>query len=142
VSVEPLPPFRYHPDPLATDSIELRDESCVACGRRRGAVYAGPVYAETDLDERLCPWCIADGTAAEGYGAEFIETGDDVADDVPDVGLPLGARQGRWLDWLRLPVSALRDASRVLGVRVMAVRDEEGVPDQRLRRARATLAAS
>ncbi|MEU4149879.1 CbrC family protein [Streptomyces sp. NPDC026659] len=34
-----------------------------------------------ELSDRLCPWCIADGSAAARYDAHFI--GDPVGDDVP-----------------------------------------------------------
>jgi uncharacterized protein len=83
VSVE-LPAFRYHPDPLATGSIQASDGVCVCCKRARGFVYTGPVYAEDDLDDVLCPWCIADGSAHERFDAEFADA-DDVGggSDVP-----------------------------------------------------------
>ena len=80
-----LPSFRYHPDPLATSSLVESDATCAACDKARGYVYTGPVYAPGEL-EALCPWCIADGTAAETFGAEFTEVGvgapEDVARDV------------------------------------------------------------
>jgi len=68
---EPLPSFKYHPDPLATGSIERSDAQCVCCGRPRGYIYAGPVYAIDDYDKRICPWCIADGSAHERLDASF-----------------------------------------------------------------------
>ena len=68
----PLPEFPYHPDPLATVSVAASDTACVCCGLRRGHVYTGPVFAVADgLDDALCPWCLADGTAAERYEAQF-----------------------------------------------------------------------
>ena len=70
---DPLPAFRYHPDPLATGSIVASDASCRCCGQARGVVYSGPVYAEEELDDALCPWCIADGSAAARFGAEFVD---------------------------------------------------------------------
>ena len=69
----PLPIFRYHPDPLATGSIVVSDATCRSCRRERGYIYAGPVYAEEELDDALCPWCIADGSAASRFGAEFVD---------------------------------------------------------------------
>jgi uncharacterized protein len=83
VSVDDLPTFRYHPDPVRTGSVEARDDSCLSCGQARGFIYVGPVYAETDLDDRLCPWCIVDGTAAERYDAEFVDVGWGVPAEVP-----------------------------------------------------------
>lgn len=68
-----LPLFRYHPDPLATGAIEARQVQCACCGQVRGFVYVQPVYATSDLDEKLCPWCIADGSAAGKLGASFSD---------------------------------------------------------------------
>jgi uncharacterized protein CbrC (UPF0167 family) len=82
-----LPKFRYHPSPQKTGSIERSDEECVCCGRQRGYIYVGPVYAEEELDQQLCPWCIADGSAHEKFGAEFTDVsgiGSAPWDDVPD----------------------------------------------------------
>jgi len=68
-----LPRFRYHPDPVATGSIEESDAVCLCCGEARGYIYTGPVYAADELDQSLCPWCIADGSAAERFDAEFTD---------------------------------------------------------------------
>jgi uncharacterized protein CbrC (UPF0167 family) len=68
-----LPVFKYHPDPLATGSIVARDTVCRCCGRARSHVYVGPVYAEDELDEHICPWCIADGSAHERLDASFTD---------------------------------------------------------------------
>lgn len=68
-----FPHFRYHPDPLATGSVRRSDAACACCGRNRGFIYAGPVYAEAELDSALCPWCIADGSAHRDFGAEFTD---------------------------------------------------------------------
>ena len=70
---EALPTFRYHPDPLATGSIVASDAACRVCGRARGHVYTGPVHADDDLDDAVCPWCIADGSAHAQLGAEFTD---------------------------------------------------------------------
>ena len=71
-----LPSFRYHPDPLATGSVVRSDTACVVCGRAQGYVYTGPVYAAEDLDDAICPWCIADGGAHARFGAEFTRVED------------------------------------------------------------------
>ena len=68
-----LPAFRYHPDPVATGAVETSDAVCIACGRPRGYIYTGPVYAEQELDDQICPWCIADGTAHQQLEAEFVD---------------------------------------------------------------------
>jgi len=76
-----LPDFRYHPDPLATRSVAQSDEVCERCGEARGFVYAGPTYAVEEI-EFLCPWCIADGSAAHEFDAHFTSV-DGAASDVP-----------------------------------------------------------
>lgn len=69
-----LPIFRYHPDPLATGSIERSGASCRCCGATHGFIYTGSFYAsEDDLEDALCPWCIADGSAAARFSAEFVD---------------------------------------------------------------------
>jgi uncharacterized protein len=80
---EALPEFPYHPDPVATGSVEASDATCRSCGRARGFIYTGPVYAVKELVEAFCPWCIADGSAAEKFDAEFTDVGADAPDDVP-----------------------------------------------------------
>ena len=68
-----LPIFRYHPDPVATGSVVASAASCRSCGQSRGFIYAGPVYAEDDLEDSICPWCIADGSAAKRFHADFTD---------------------------------------------------------------------
>lgn len=70
---EKLPVFRYHPDPLATGAVEPSPVTCVCCGKARGFVYVAPVYAIDDLHNALCPWCIAEGSAAQKLGASFAD---------------------------------------------------------------------
>lgn len=70
----PLPHFRYHPDPLASGSVVVSTAICRRCGEARGYVYTGPVYAEGDLEDALCPWCIGDGSANGDLGAEFVDS--------------------------------------------------------------------
>jgi hypothetical protein len=66
----------------------------------------GPVYAVEELVEELCPWCIADGTAAEKFDAEFTDVGWGVPPNVPQQVLEeisrrtpgfAGWQQERWL---------------------------------------------
>ena len=71
--MQQLPAFRYHPDPLDTGSIVPSDATCRSCGQPRGYVYAPPPAAEEDLQSALCPWCIADGSAARQFDAEFTD---------------------------------------------------------------------
>lgn len=68
-----LPRFRYHPDPVATGAI-VEDSAavCPGCGEARGWAYATTPYGY-DRHPDICPWCIADGTAAQKLGAQFID---------------------------------------------------------------------
>ncbi len=68
-----LPKFRCHPDPIATGSVVPSDRKCACCGAAKGYVYVGPVYAEEELEESICPWCIADDTAHQKFDAEFVD---------------------------------------------------------------------
>lgn len=67
-----LPKFKYHPDPLGTGSIEASEEACECCGKETGYIYASILYAEEEV-EFICPWCIADGSAAKKYEGTFID---------------------------------------------------------------------
>ena len=80
----PFPDFPYHPDPRKTGSIATSRARCTVCGHAYGLVYTGPVFAPVDaFDGALCPWCIADGSAAARLGVEFTDVGDDVPPNVP-----------------------------------------------------------
>lgn len=87
---EKLPVFKYHPDPVATGSVAASKLKCVCCGKARGFIYTGPVYAIEDYNEKICPWCIADGSAHEKFDASFTDdagvggggTWDEVSEEV------------------------------------------------------------
>jgi uncharacterized protein CbrC (UPF0167 family) len=78
-----LPSFRYHPDPIDTGSIAESGATCAVCEEERGFIYAGPVYAEDDFEDAICPWCIADGSAHRSLGATFVDS-EAFAADTPD----------------------------------------------------------
>lgn len=67
-----LPTFRYHPNPVATGAFVLEPGRCSSCGLDRGYVYKGPIYAIEEPDPP-CPWCIADGSFAARFDAEFTD---------------------------------------------------------------------
>ena len=73
---EPLPTFRYHPDPVATGAFERGSGQCRRCGLVRGWVYVVPPYAIENLRDALCPWCVADGSAAATFAASFTDLGE------------------------------------------------------------------
>jgi len=67
-----LPTFRYHPDPVATGSFVATSGPCPYCGSDRSYVYNGPIYAIEEPDPP-CPLCIADGSFAARFDAEFTD---------------------------------------------------------------------
>jgi len=68
-----LPKFEYFPDPIGNGCIVERSSTCLCCGIERAFVYVGPIYCKEDVSE-VCPWCIADGSAAEKWSATFNDS--------------------------------------------------------------------
>jgi uncharacterized protein CbrC (UPF0167 family) len=68
-----LPVFKYHRDPIQSGSVKQSTARCRCCGEARGYIYTGPVYSEHDLDDSICPWCIAEGTAHTKFDASFVD---------------------------------------------------------------------
>ena len=81
-----LPRFRYHPDPIRSGSIIESPARCRSCSTARGFIYAGPVYAEAELNDALCPWCIANGSAHEKFDATFVDS-EAFAEDAPETAI-------------------------------------------------------
>jgi uncharacterized protein len=67
-----IPFFKYHPDPIATGSVVPSIAQCACCGNSRGYLYTSSIYCTDDI-EGICPWCIADGSAAEKFHATFVD---------------------------------------------------------------------
>ena len=65
-----LPAFRLHPDVYRLDLFEREAGTCACCGQLRDWMYRGPFYA-VEKPDYLCPWCIADGSAARLYQGQF-----------------------------------------------------------------------
>ena len=78
-----LPTFRYHPDPIRSGSIVESEKKCRCCRQARGYVYTASVYSLKDLDNTLCPWCIADGSAHSKFHATFVDA-EAFADGIPE----------------------------------------------------------
>jgi uncharacterized protein CbrC (UPF0167 family) len=116
--MEALPAFRYHPDPVATGSVEASDSPCLSCNRIRGYVYVGPAYSEKFhyLSGSICPWCIADGSAAKRFGATFADSG--LMDDVtPEVREEIAKRTPGYEAWQQEQwLSCCQDAAAFLGL--------------------------
>ena len=114
-----LPSFRYYRDPLADGTFKVEPEiPCLGCNRLRGYIYTGPVYTDKNfiLEYHLCPWCIADGTAAKTFGASFNDAGtmDDVSNEVMEVIEQRTPGFHTWQDWGWL--SCCADAAKFLGL--------------------------
>ena len=82
---ERLPNFRYHPDPVATGSIEASSRTCDVCLQQRSFLYVGPVYTSRADEPSVCPWCIADGSAARHFDAQFTDVGPGLGEAPPEV---------------------------------------------------------
>jgi uncharacterized protein CbrC (UPF0167 family) len=83
---------------LATGSVVATDVACVCCQKDRGYAYTGPVYSAEEPGGRLCPWCIADGSATAKYDAQF--SGGTVRGDVPrEVLLAIAERTPGFTGW-------------------------------------------
>jgi uncharacterized protein CbrC (UPF0167 family) len=67
-----IPHFTYHPDPLATGMFKHKSASCPCCEKTTPFVYAQKPYCADEVED-LCPWCIADGSAAKKFGAVFSD---------------------------------------------------------------------
>ncbi|MGQ0467864.1 MAG: CbrC family protein [Sporichthyaceae bacterium] len=121
------PPFRYHPDPVFTGALAAPDEPCEICGLPRSWRYTGPVYAVEEI-ETLCPWCIADGSAASHLDATFTDDSAVPSGVSPEAVATVtrrtpgfsGWQQERWL-------YHCGDAAAFLGR--AGWRDLEGLPD-------------
>lgn len=84
MTAEALPAFPYHLDPVATGAIERLPGTCRCCGQARGWLLSTTPYAVEDLREALCPWCVADGSAAARFDASFNDLSDsEVPPEVP-----------------------------------------------------------
>jgi uncharacterized protein CbrC (UPF0167 family) len=111
-----LPTFRYHPDPIETGSIVVSDATCVVCERSRGFIYTGPVYAEEDFEDAVCPWCIADGSASESLGATFVDSEAFAADTPDEVIIEITERTPGYSAWQAEEwPSCCNDAAAFLG---------------------------
>ena len=70
-NIRPLPQFKYHPKPLETGAFEQdKTVECDCCEQQTSVYYSGPFYCVDEV-EHLCPWCIADGSAAEKFAGSF-----------------------------------------------------------------------
>lgn len=70
-----LPAFSLHPNAALYGVIQQTTIVCDVCGIDREWAYTGPFYSASKPKElSLCPWCIADGRAAQQYHGTFHDT--------------------------------------------------------------------
>ena len=57
---------------MASGSLRKSDHICECCGQSWGTLYQGNIYTKHHVTN-VCPWCIADGSATDKFGATFID---------------------------------------------------------------------
>ena len=67
-----VPVFRFHPSPFGSGALEDSPEACECCGLACGVLCTTGPRCAADV-ERVCPWCVADGSAAARWGATFTD---------------------------------------------------------------------
>lgn len=72
---ESLPFFKYHPNPVETENIKVSEDICLCCNQNRGYIYQASIHTKLRLNGSVCPWCIADGSAAKKFDATFTDCG-------------------------------------------------------------------
>lgn len=65
-----LPNFKYSPNAYKIGVFENVHGNCSICAEQRNMRYTGSFYS-LETPDYICPWCIANGKAAEEYDGEF-----------------------------------------------------------------------
>ena len=65
-----LPTFPLFDNAPLSRVLVRSEQPCDCCGKATGWTYTGPFYTAED-EPTLCPWCIADGSAAEKFEGTF-----------------------------------------------------------------------
>lgn len=95
-----LPKFRYHSDPIATGSVVARTITCISCRTSRPFAYTGPTYGVDHIPpDSLCPWCIADGSAAGRLNIVFTDGATTNAHVPPRTLSQLATRTPGYVAW-------------------------------------------
>jgi uncharacterized protein CbrC (UPF0167 family) len=76
-----LPTLTYE---TTSGSVREAAEACACCESETGWIYTATFYTAREVNGRFCPWCIADGSAAERFEGEFADSVGlgDVGEDV------------------------------------------------------------
>lgn len=69
---ETLPVFRFSPNAYDLGLFEPTAGVCEACKAPRTLRYTSSFYAIDEV-QYICPWCVADGTAARLFNGEFSD---------------------------------------------------------------------
>lgn len=94
-----LPIFKYHPDPMGTGAVEKTQDECECCEQRRGYKAASTIYAIDDI-ETICPWCIANGAAAEKFDGAFSDAHPLLSDGIdPEIVDEVCKRTPGFITW-------------------------------------------
>lgn len=64
------PQFKYHPNAYKLDLFEKEDGICSIYNQQRDLKYVCSFYS-VDEPDYICPWCIANGAAAQKYDGEY-----------------------------------------------------------------------
>jgi uncharacterized protein CbrC (UPF0167 family) len=67
-----LPKFKYSPNAYQINVFEEQEGTCSVCSQPREIKYATSFYS-VEEPEYICPWCIADGSAAKKFEGEFTD---------------------------------------------------------------------
>lgn len=65
-----LPKFKYSPNAYSIGIFEQEEGVCSVCNEKRQIKYTSSFYS-VENPEYICPWCIANGKAAEKFNGEF-----------------------------------------------------------------------
>lgn len=65
-----LPEFKYHPNAYKINIFTPEQGICSVCNKLRELKYNCSFYSIEEPDY-ICPWCIADGSAAQKYNGQF-----------------------------------------------------------------------
>ncbi|HIW05898.1 MAG TPA: CbrC family protein [Candidatus Ignatzschineria merdigallinarum] len=64
------PYFKYHPNAYLLDLFVEKEGICSICNEARSLKYEASFYS-VEKPDYICPFCIADGGAAQKYDGEF-----------------------------------------------------------------------
>ena len=65
-----LPKFKYSPNAYELDLFEEKEGICSVCNEKRNLRYRSSFYS-VEKPDYICPWCIANGKAAEKFNGNF-----------------------------------------------------------------------